>query len=339
MSTINDVYLLNGLGDILNKDNTDPDKDVKEVERNHVKGGGGGGHNQYYNTQKDDRLMREVQDAMRAIGLPFDEPAARNEAATPQQIKESNVTQYSRDNTYSRPRPTEYSAPPQQQYNINLDDEFDAPQQSNNSENQSMFDEPTREEQRRSHIKNVIGDNRPSLQDFSFEKEREEDYKCEMLAEIDYLIEGLRDSGVDTSRIPAVDESADIVSIEKVVKVLRHKVDHSRYCTFAEEFILSGAHGLEYLFDGKNMWFGRWNPNLTGWHTQVHRKLRRMRTDTGKIVSHIMNDYDIGPFMRICLELVPNMFLFSTKKSEQDSLSSLNLDESIRESSRNMRNL
>src|SRR3546814_9514064 len=58
----------------------------------------------------------------------------------------------------------------------------------------------------------------------------------------------------------------------------------SRYCSFAEEFMLSGAHGLEYLFDGKNMWFGRWNPDLTGWHVHVNRKLRRMRTDTGKIV-------------------------------------------------------
>ena len=336
MSTINDVYLLNGLGDILNKDNVKPDIDVKDVEMNMVKGTG----YRQDSIPKEDRLMREVEDAMRMIGMKpeesrVDEPRAARGRPEPTQS-------YARDDTYSRPRPVEYAAPPQQQersYGINMDDLESDPAQDYRQDNRSEFDEQTREEQRRSHINNVVGGDKPSLQDFSFEKEREEDYKCEMLAEIDYLVEGLKDAGVDTSRIPTVDDSADVASIEKIVKVLRHKVDHSRYCTFAEEFILSGAHGFEYLFDGKNMWFGRWNPNLTGWHTQVNRKLRRMRTDTGKIVSHIMNDYDIGPFMRICLELVPNMFLFSTRKSEENSLSNLNLDSSISESSSKLRNL
>lgn len=305
----NDLYLLNGLTDIINRHNSRQDIDVKELERKTVKSA-----TNDLNTPQDDRMMNEIREAMNKLGISLDgsgmDAAPSAQASIPTQSKVE----------YEPPSP----------YHIDIDDI---------PSNDDMFENRTREEQRRTHINNVLHNDEPSVQDFSFEKEREEDNKCMMLAEIDYLIISLKDMGVDVSRIPTVDESSDIINVEKVLKILRHKEDYSRYCTFAEEFILSAAHGLEYLFDGKNMWFGRWNPDLTGWNVHVNRKLKRMRTDTGKIVSHIMSDYDIGPFMRVCLELVPSMLLFSKKRSEQNSLNNLNLGDEIRKSTKSLREL
>jgi hypothetical protein len=220
--------------------------------------------------------------------------------------------------------------PKNEEFHIDIDD-YEEPEVIHNP--QSQFAQRTQEEQKRQHINNVIGSG--DAHDFSFEKEREEDEKYAMLADIDFLMESLESDGANISRIPRVDENNDLHSIDKVLKILRHKVDHSRYITFAEEFILFGAQGVEYAFDGKNMWFGQWNPNLTGWHTQVNRKLRRMRTDTGKIVSGVMGHGSMGPLMRVCLELIPSMFLYSQKMGENSGLTTHNLDRGMDNSATN----
>lgn len=292
---MSDTYIIQGLSDIINKDNIRPDIDVGEIERKIISGVG----SNKSLLPATDKFDNELNEIVRKYGISFDDVNDEPNDSSLDDVSEPE--------------------PKYEKFHINFDDvEVDEPE--------TRFTDQTKEEQKRSHIKNVVGVD--PLRDFSLEKEREEDDKCNMLAEIDYLLDNLKEEGIDISRIPTVDDNNDIKSIDKVLKVLRHKVDHSRYCTFAEEFMLSAAHGLEYLFDGKNMWFGRWNPDLTGWHIHVNRKLRRMRTDTGKIVSHVMSDYDIGPFFRICLELIPSMFLFSKKKQDQNSF---NLDSSIDE--------
>lgn len=171
----------------------------------------------------------------------------------------------------------------------------------------------TQEQERRAHIDSVIGDNT----NFSFETEKREDVKCAMLAEIDSLMSTLADEDIDLSRIPRVDRNSTYEEVDSVLKMLRHKNDHTRYCSFAEEFLLFGAYALEELFDGKRTWFGRYQPDLTGWHNHVNIKLRRMRHDTGQIVNGMMQDYNIGPGARIMLELVPNMVLYSRMRKQQ----------------------
>lgn len=173
----------------------------------------------------------------------------------------------------------------------------------------------TQEQERRSHIDAVMGGADSSS--FSFEKEKREDMKCAMLAEIDLLLEALADEDIDTTRIPKVDQHSPYEEVESVLRILRHKNDHVRYRSFAEEFILFGAYGLEELFDGKRMWFGRYSPDLTGWHNQVNVKLKRMRHDTGQLMSGVMQDYNIGPGARVLLELVPNMVLYSKMRKQQ----------------------
>jgi hypothetical protein len=307
---MNDTYVITGLSEILNKENIKPDIDVGDIERKMLSNG--------FPQIKDsgvsstERFDSEINEIVGKLGISFNDDESSESDETPSFNTSSNPSNLGSDKS-------RYD-----QYHLDFSDSGGAEEE---------FEERTKEEQKRNHIKNVIGvSHNGGIDDFSLEKEREEDEKCGMLAEIDYLLDSLKDEGVDISRIPRVDDNNDSKSIEKVLKVLRHKVDHARYCTFAEEFMLSGAHGLEYLFNGENMWFGRWKPDLTGWHVHVNRKLRRMRTDTGKIVSHVMNDYDIGPFMRVCLELIPSMILFSKKRGEQNSLNTYNLDRDLSES-------
>lgn len=172
----------------------------------------------------------------------------------------------------------------------------------------------TKEQKKREHIANVM---RPERDDpiISFEEEKKEDLKCEMLAEIDALIEDLEVEGMDLSRIPKVDKNSSFTEVENALKVLRHKNDHSQYCNFANELILLFAHALGKLFDGKTIWFGKYRPDLTGWHNIVLQKTRRMRYDTGQIVYKLMQDYKISPVFRILLELIPNMLIYSNTKS------------------------
>jgi hypothetical protein len=152
----------------------------------------------------------------------------------------------------------------------------------------------------------------------SFESEKREDAKCQMLEEIDSLIESLKADDVDLDRIPKVGKQDSYEEVETVLKILRHKNDRMRYCSFAEEFIIFGACSLEELFDGKNTYFGR-SPDLTDWSNQVNVKLRRMRHDTSQVMGQLMQDFNIGPGARILLELVPNMLLYSRGRKKQSA--------------------
>jgi hypothetical protein len=191
------------------------------------------------------------------------------------------------------------------------DNRFDMPRQRFGDDSLASR---TEEQKRRSHIDAVMGS---SSENFSFEYEKREDFKCAMLAEIDSLIASLADEDCDLSRIPQVSRSSEYAEVETVLKMLRHKSDHVRYCSFAEELILFGAYGAEELFDGKRTWFGRYKPDLSGWHNTVVVKLKRIRHDTGQLVSTVMQDYNIGPAARLVLELIPNMILYSRMRKAQ----------------------
>lgn len=203
------------------------------------------------------------------------------------------------------------------------------------------IDHRTREQERRSHIDAVMGvSQEQGTHDFSFEREKREDRKCEMLGEIDNLINTLSNYDVNLDRIPKVDQTTDYATVETVLKMLRYKNDNARYCDFAEEFLLFGAYALEELFDGKRMWFNRYQPDLTGWHNNVNVKLKRMRHDTGQLVSGVMQDYNIGPGTRILMELVPNLVLYSKMKKQQHSHSGYDIDDGeVERATHNIRNL
>ena len=187
------------------------------------------------------------------------------------------------------------------------------------SSHKSELQMRTHEQERQSHISSVIDDIRgdDSSETFSIEKEKAEDTKSQLLAQFDMLRITLEEEGADLTRIPEVNDRSTIEEIQNIHKIFRLKNDRNRYCSFAEEFVMFGAHAMEEIFDGKRVWVGRYSPDLTGWHNTVNVKLRRMRYDTSNLVSGVMQEYNISSGSRILLELVPSMFLHSKMRKNQ----------------------
>lgn len=192
----------------------------------------------------------------------------------------------------------------------------------------SALRDRTYEQERREHI-NKVNVEMGAVNAINFENEKREDIKDQMLEEIDSLRYTLREEEVDLTRVPEVGRQSTFDEVDSVLRILRHKNDRIRYCSFAEEFFLIGAYGLEELFDGKRLWLGKYKPDLTGWHNHVNVKLRRMRHDTSTLVSGVMHDFNIGPGMRLLLELVPNFLMYSKMKKQQHGAPSLYNDETV----------
>lgn len=177
----------------------------------------------------------------------------------------------------------------------------------------------TNEEKRQ----NVIGEVFEDLKEengsspiISIEREKEEDEKARKLEQINFLRETLEDEGEDLNRIPNVTHSNSLEEIDTVLRLLILKNDRKRCCSFAEECILIGAHGVEWAFDGDKSYFGH-KPDMTDWHKSVQGKLRRMRHDTSNVVGNIMTSFGLGSGTRILLELIPSMFLYSRMRKSQ----------------------
>ena len=179
----------------------------------------------------------------------------------------------------------------------------------------------TIEERKQDKINSVLYDIDDKDLEFNIDKEREEDDKASLLEQIDMLKITLEDDGIDVSGIPNIDKNSSIKDVQNVYKILRLKNDRNRYCSFAEELILAGAYGMEHLFDGKKEWFNR-KPDLIGWADTVKIKLRRMRFETSTFVQEVMQEYNMSAGVRLALELIPSMFLYSRSRriSQKDNL-------------------
>jgi hypothetical protein len=62
------------------------------------------------------------------------------------------------------------------------------------------------------------------------------------------------------------------------------------------------------------VWFGSYRPDLVGWSSTVKVKLRRMRYETSTFVGEIMQEYQMSSGVRLALELLPSVFLYSRQK-------------------------
>ena len=186
----------------------------------------------------------------------------------------------------------------------------------------------TEEEKRQKILNHVLSG--VENQNFSIEKEKEEDDKAILLEQIDMLMTNLTDEGIDVSRVPKPiiggDSPSTITEIANIHKILRLKNDRNRYCSFAEECILAASHALEWMFDGQKTYIGR-RPDLRGWSATVNIKLRRMRYDTSTFVSGVMQDYNLGHGTRIAFELIPSLFLYSKMKKSQYADNLITCDE------------
>ena len=172
----------------------------------------------------------------------------------------------------------------------------------------------TEEAQKRDKLASALSVLSIDASDGFLDADRERDKKLEMIEEIEDLTALFKDDGEDVSKvhIPTVDEPFE--TIQCTLKILKRHNDRRRFGSLADECIMLAATSLETICDGQREMFG-FCPDLRGWSNHVRSKLRRMHHDTSQIASSIMNDYNIGPGMRLVIELIPNLIMYARNKS------------------------
>lgn len=208
------------------------------------------------------------------------------------------------------------------------------------TDGESDFTRRTNEERRHAQVRNVMGSMGGDNSKFiDLEEAGKEDEKAIMLEEIDSLRASLEEEEArGISCIPNATQDDDYTTVENILRRLRLKNDRMRYTSLASEFILWGAQGVEHIFDGKRTYFNS-KPDMSGWSREVQVKLRRMQHDTSTLVSGVMHDYNIGPGMRILLELVPNFFIFAKRKKNNTGRGNLYSNADIASHMSNIRDI
>jgi hypothetical protein len=252
-----------------------------------------------------ERLTRNFDIGMPVTEDPHDSPSPvasiRSRLHSPESVVRSPVERYNGFNDKNASSWDQYNPADQQLHNM------------------------TQEERKQEKINQVLNNIDDKELEFNIEKEKEDDDRASLMEQIDMLKITLEDDGIDILGVPKLCKNSSMKEVQTVYKILRLKNDRNRYCSFAEELILSGAYGFEYLFDGKKEWFGR-QPDLTGWSSTVKIKLRRMKFETSTFVGEVMSEYNMSAGMRLVLELLPSMFLYSRHRriSQSDSIVSDN---------------
>ena len=275
---IDDPVNISGMGLLVDLSGTNADFDPAALESEIIKGAGGNLH------APADPVRTPVDDFINSIAGPktvtFD--PAKEKAADPFGILSDDAT---------------------------LDSLLDEPV--------SQLSNLTQEQKKQAVIGDAfmqIGGSSPAM--FNIEKERDEDDKARSLEQIASLLEILEDEGENIKSIPVVTAKSSKEEIEALLRHLRLKNDRKRCGLFAEECILLGVQGIEWMFDGQKKYFGQ-SPNMTGWSKTVQSKLRRMRHDTAAVVQNVMSEYGFGSGTRIIMELLPSAVLYSRMQKSQ----------------------
>lgn len=329
-------HVITGMSAIVNPENIRPNIVLKDLEREMISGS----YLQHPTRDPSDRLAAVMQQAARELGVDFGPDDVKSE------VKSTNSPRsFGSPNLIVDPSSDDSDSDSDDDSVTGADDDGNGSGNGSGSGGGSDYHTPqsssfgsdlrhkTEEQRRKSHIENIIG---RSNENVSLEKEKREDHKCAMLAEIDTLISSMEELSVDLSRIKLVSKEDSYESVEATLSILRHKQDHTRYCAFAEETILMAAYGVEELFDGKKVWFG-YSPDLTDWNRDVKLKFKRIRCDLSNVVSSSMSNYNIGPIWRILLELFPSMVMHSRTRKKQARQTDLFNDEAMAQANHSLR--
>jgi hypothetical protein len=307
MNNITDPKNIAGLSNLLSNDDIESTMDLSELEREIAIGA-------EIDAGEEINIADEYKKEMNRISLNFNitqpdtepepEPIEFN-ISPPQSTRtiESNNDSFISRNAYNSP--TNADSDDKHGFNSSSWDSF--------TPRDNQLRNMTQEEQKQNKIHQVLHDIDENEMEFNIEKEKEEDDKASLLEQIDMLKITLEDDGIDVSGVPTINKQSTMKEVQDIYKILRLKNDRNRYCSFAEELILAGSHGIEYMFDGKKDWLGR-KPDLTGWSDTVKVKLRRMRYETSTFVQEVMQEYNMSAGTRLALELLPSMFLYSRSR-------------------------
>lgn len=205
------------------------------------------------------------------------------------------------------------------------------------SSEQKQYTEEQKRQRNINTFMNTIEENDGEIYDLR--SAEMEDEKNRLLDRIDTLRTILEEDEVDISHIQEVDRNSKYDEVKYVHRMLDIKNDSRRCSSLAEEGVLMIAYALEDIFDGKRTFFGRFRPNLVGWHTTAQNKLRRMRYETSSIVSDTLKKNNVGYVGRIGLELIPSMIIYSKRKQSVSTETDYVNTEEFSEALRDIRNV
>jgi hypothetical protein len=321
-NNLDDPKNIAGLSNLLRDDDVDSNMDLAELEREIASGVG-------ITQQEEINIAEEYKSEMNKLSRNFDIGMSINDQEKSREIEIHSPQHSPRyDNFHSNDgfktdNFKSYDSPRQAQINTYASKEYERESINWNAyePEDSQLKNMTQEERKQNKINDVLHDIDDRELEFNVDKERDEDDKASLLEQIDMLKITLEDDGIDVSGIPIITKNSSIKDVQNVYKILRLKNDRNRYCSFAEEIILAGAYGMEYLFDGEKEWFNR-KPDLIGWSDSVKIKLRRMRFETSTFVQEVMQEYNMSAGVRLALELIPSMFLYSRNRrmNQKDNL-------------------
>lgn len=192
---------------------------------------------------------------------------------------------------------------------------------------QNNFTDFTTDEQKKQQI---IDNAMPKFinSNFDFKDEDEKEKKISMLEQIDFLRDTLMEDRINITTVQKVDINSSMEDIETVLAFLTRKSDRTRFSLLGEEFILMACKGLEKIFDGNRSFLGA-KPDLTGWSDTARTKLVRSRYHTSSIVSNFIRGNNISHTNRLILELIPNAFLYATRKKNDKTFDSNAYDDAM----------
>lgn len=150
------------------------------------------------------------------------------------------------------------------------------------------------------------------------ERAREKELRDSKLEQIGQLRLVLEEEGISCGSVADPGPESSMEEVDSVLNTLRLKNDRNRYSSLAEELILGAAQVVETVFDGQRVVpvLGL-RPDYTGYSATVNAKLHRMRFETSQVVGDIINRHNVGPTMRIVMELLPGFFLYPKTQSYQ----------------------
>jgi hypothetical protein len=180
--------------------------------------------------------------------------------------------------------------------------------------------------------KNTISNNKNYINNIYEEEIKNK--KAMLIEQIQLLKLLLEENGDNVDNIPEVSEYDDLKKLEHIHRILKIKKDRAQFSTMGEEILLFFVHLLENVFDGKTTYFGKYTPDISGFHVSVRHRLRRNRFETSSLVSNFVENYQLSPQSKLLLDLVPSLFLFAyqkgthkskfSKKDLNDNLSAIN---------------
>jgi hypothetical protein len=174
------------------------------------------------------------------------------------------------------------------------------------------------------HVQRVINNMKGNNEIFNMTDAKDDSHKEKLLVKIGKLRTNLKNANVDIDNIPNVDSSSSKEDVKKTFKKLDEMYADERYSTFANEMLVGAAELVEtHIFNGKNIYFGKYRPNAEGWHNSVQVKLRGLSYETSSVVSDIMSYINLSEGTKILITLLPSLGLQINENSKNQNTESL----------------